>query len=50
MKGIEGNADFNSDYQITNGELQDFISKNVSRLANQSPQFKGDINKVLIKW
>ena len=50
MKGLEGEADANSDNQITNGELIAFINKNVSRQANQTPQLNGDTNHVLVQW
>ena len=50
MKGLEGEADANSDNQITNGELIAFINKNVSRQANQTPQLNGDPNQVLVSW
>ena len=50
MKGLEGEADSNSDNQITNGELIAFINKNVSRQANQTPQLSGDPNQVLVQW
>ena len=50
MKGLEGEADANSDNQITNGELIAFINKNVSRQANQTPQLNGDPDQVLVKW
>ena len=50
MKGLEGEADANSDNQITNGELLAFIKKNVSRQANQTPQLNGDPDQVLAQW
>ena len=50
MKGLEGEADANSDKKITNGELITFINKNVSRQANQTPQLNGDPDQILIKW
>jgi len=50
MKGLEGEADANSDNQITNGELIAFINKNVSRQADQTPQLNGDPDQVLVKW
>ena len=50
MKGLEGEADSNSDNQITNGELIAFINKNVSRQANQTPQLNGDPDQVLVQW
>ena len=50
MKGLEGEADVNSDNQITNGELHAFINKNVSRQANQTPQLSGNPDQVLVQW
>ena len=50
MKGLEGEADTNSDRKITNGELITFIYKNVSRQANQTPQLNGDPKQVLVQW
>ncbi len=50
MKGLEGDADANSDNQITNGELFAFINKNVSRQADQTPQLNGIADQVLTKW
>ena len=50
MKGLEGEADANSDNQITNRELIAFINKNVSKQANQTPQLNGNPDQVLVKW
>ena len=50
MKGLEGEADMNNDNQITNGELISFINKNVTVLANQTPQLNGNPDQVLVKW
>ena len=50
MKGLEGEADANSDNKITNGELIAFINNNVSRQANQTPQLNGDPDQVLVQW
>lgn len=50
MKGIEGKADLNSNGEITTEELHNYISANVSRIADQSPQLQGDTNKILVKW
>jgi hypothetical protein len=50
MKGLEGEADSNSDKQITNGELIAFINKKVSRQASQTPQLNGDPDQVLVEW
>ena len=53
MKGLEGNADINSDNQITNGELIAYLKQNVSEEAfvnnrQQDPMLSGDPNRVLI--
>ena len=55
MKGLEGNADKNSDNQITNGELIAYLKENVSEEAfinnrQQEPMLSGDPNKVLINY
>ena len=55
MKGLEGKADKNKDRKITNGELQDYLVKNVSQKAlelgrPQEPSLAGNANKVLIKY
>ena len=50
MKGLEGEADSNNDQTITNGELHAFINKNVSRQANQTPQLKGDSERIIVQW
>ena len=50
MKGLEGQADSNNDQTITNGELHAFINKNVSRQANQTPQLKGDSERIIVQW
>ena len=50
MKGLEGEADANSDNQITNGELITFIKKNVSRQASQTPQLHGKEDQIIAKW
>ena len=50
MKGLEGEADANSDNKITNGELIAFINNNVSRQADQTPQLNGDPDQVLVQW
>ena len=53
MKGLEGNADFNNDKKITNGELISYMDENVSQKAaelgrKQNPSLIGDPDKVLI--
>tara|TARA_B110000003_G_C16244023_1_gene376239 strand:- start:191 stop:571 length:381 start_codon:yes stop_codon:yes gene_type:complete len=56
MKGLEGGADLNKDRKITNGELYEYLSTNVPRIARslhnrqQEPFFKGDVNSILVKF
>jgi hypothetical protein len=55
MKGLEGNADLNTDNKITNGELIFYLKDNVSQEAfiqnrQQDPMFSGDPDKVLISY
>jgi hypothetical protein len=53
MLGMEGEADVNKDGQITVGEMQTYLSQQVTRRAigmnrTQSPQTTGDLNRVLV--
>ena len=53
MKGIEGDADAKKNGKITLGEMQSYLSENVSRHAammsrKQEPQLIGDVNRVLV--
>ncbi len=53
MKGMEGDADADSDGKITLGEMQRYLVDNVGRQAGmmnrkQEPQLIGDTNRVLI--
>ena len=55
MKGLEGKADSNKDYKITNGELLAYMDQNVSQKAaelgrQQNPMLSGDENKVLMSY
>ena len=52
MKGLEGDADLDSDGQILAGELHEFTRKNVSRLSvgSQTPEFQGDSQRVLVTF
>ena len=55
MKGLEGNADLNSDKKITNGELltylNDYVSLTASELGRQqNPSLTGDPDKVLVNF
>ena len=54
MLGMEGEADVNKDGQITVGEMQTYLSQQVTRRASgmnrtQSPQTTGDLNRVLVQ-
>jgi hypothetical protein len=54
MLGMEGEADVNKDGQITVGEMQTYLSQQVTRRAigmdrTQSPQTMGDLNRVLVQ-
>jgi hypothetical protein len=54
MLGMEGEADDNKDGQITVGEMQTYLSQQVTRRASgmnrtQSPQTMGDLNRVLVQ-
>ena len=53
MKGMEGDADTNKDGKITAGEMQAYLSENVTKQASltnrvQQPQLTGDSNRVLV--
>ena len=53
MRGMEGEADANKDKQITVGEMQTYLSENVTRRAmgmnrTQQPQVVGDQSRVLV--
>jgi hypothetical protein len=53
MKGMEGDADADSDGKITLGEMQRYLIDNVGRQAGmmnrkQEPQLIGDANRVLV--
>ena len=55
MKGLEGKADSNKDYKITNGELLAYMDQNVSQKAavlgrQQNPSLSGDPDKVLMSY
>jgi hypothetical protein len=54
MKGMEGDADFDKDGEITIGEMQKFLMDNVQRQAmslnrKQVPQVVDDTNRVLVE-
>ena len=53
MKGLEGNADINKDFKITNGELLAYMNKNVSEKAldlgrQQNPLLFGNKSNVIL--
>ena len=55
MKGLEGKADSNKDYKITNGELIAYMDQNVSEKAldlgrQQNPILYGDPDQVLMSY
>ncbi len=56
MKGLEGNADLNSDRKITNGEMQKYLSMKIPKIAlslhnrEQDPFFKGNKNLILTSF
>ena len=56
MKGLEGSADINNDRKITNGELYEYLSINVPKIArslhnrDQDPFFKGNSDLVLTRF
>ena len=47
MKGLEGDADINSDNKITAGELHSFVQDKVERQSGfkQTPDLQGDADK-----
>ena len=51
MKGLEGDADDNSDNRITAGELQGYVRENVLQQSSgtQTPERQGDSNRVLVR-
>ena len=52
MKGMEGDADTNSDNQITAGELHAYVQQNVIQQSSgsQTPELQGDANRVLVRF
>ena len=55
MKGLEGKADSNKDYKITNGELLAYMDLNVSQKAaelgrQQNPSLAGNPEQVLMRY
>ena len=55
MKGLEGKADSDNDYKITNGELLAYMDQNVSEKAldlgrQQNPSLAGNPDQVLMRY
>ena len=52
MKGMEGEADGNSDNQITAGELHAYVQQNVIQQSSgsQTPELQGDADRVLVRF
>ena len=55
MKGLEGKADSNKDYKITNGELLAYMDENVSQKAStynrqQNPSLAGNPEQILMSY
>ena len=52
MKGLEGDADLDSDNQITTGELHAYVQRNVIQQSSgsQTPELQGDADRVLVRF
>ena len=52
MKGMEGEADANNDYEITAGELHSYVQTNVIQQSSgsQTPELQGDSDRVLVRF
>ena len=52
MKGMEGDADSNSDNQITAAELHEYVEQNVVQQSggSQVPELQGDAGRVLVRF
>jgi len=56
MKGLEGDADLDSDRKITNGEMQKYLSMKIPKIAlslhnrEQNPFFKGNKDLILTSF
>ena len=55
MRGLEGDADANTDNKITNGELYSYIKANVYKQSvrlgrEQTPQLQGSKNRILVEY
>ncbi|MDB9871761.1 caspase family protein [Alphaproteobacteria bacterium] len=52
MKGMEGDADINSDNKITAQELHNYVKENVTQQSSgsQTPELQGNKNRVLVQF
>ena len=52
MKGMEGEADKNSDNKITAGELHSYVQQNVVQQSSrsQTPELQVDAERVLVRF
>ena len=52
MRGLEGDADGNTDKKITAGELHKYVKENVDRYSagSQTPQIQGNADAVLVRF
>ena len=52
MKGMEGDADSNSDNQITAAELHEYVEQNVVQQSggSQVPELQGDAGRILVRF
>ena len=52
MKGMEGDADINSDNKITARELHAYVEQNVVQQSSgsQTPELQGDKDRVLVQF
>ncbi|MDB9872602.1 caspase family protein [Alphaproteobacteria bacterium] len=52
MKGMEGDADTNSDNKITAQELHNYVKENVTQQSSgsQTPELQGDKDRVLVQF
>jgi len=52
MKGMEGDADTNSDNKITAQELHNYVKENVTQQSSgsQTPELQGNKNRVLVQF
>ena len=52
MKGMEGDADTNSDNKITAQELHNYVKENVTQQSSgsQTPELQGDKDRVIVQF